>query len=198
MLETIRNFFWKDETANHRNQRTQSFWNKSEMRKLIWLLFEFAISKQHNFGHPLNFSKRRDWMYHVPAITKLVALELLLLTSSCLVRLQKNQIWAKCIQIKLRNNRNRHLKSWSGNDFGLKSPLTRVYLVLTKLSVLSVAGCIPQSRKLSVAGCIPHSRKKKGDSGRRDFFIFFKILFFFTKIRSVSIWAHSYFPDDFK
>ena len=121
MLETIRNFFWKDETSNHINQRTQSFWNKSEMRKLIWLLFEFAISKQHNFGHPLNFSKRRDWIYHVPAITRLVALELLLLTSSCLVRLQKNQIWAKCIQIKLRNNRNRHLKSWSENDFGLKS-----------------------------------------------------------------------------
>ena len=121
MLETIRNIFWEDETSNHRNQRTQSFWNKSEMRKLIWLLFEFAISKQHNFGHPLNFSKRRDWIYHVPAITKLVALELLLLTSSCLVRLQKNQIWAKCIQIELRNNRNRHLKSWSENDFGLKS-----------------------------------------------------------------------------
>ena len=64
ILETIRNFFWKDETANHRNQRTQSFWNKSEMRKLIWLLFEFAISKQHNFGHPLNFSKRRNWIHH--------------------------------------------------------------------------------------------------------------------------------------
>ena len=28
------------------------------------LLFEFAISKQHNFGHPQNFSKRRDWIYH--------------------------------------------------------------------------------------------------------------------------------------